>query len=240
MAASEAAAPESGGSKPNTTDSSLDDGTAWWKRFNLTAQREKLVSLVKSRRQGCEPLGWVTCWSKVCRLSGNLHNRLQDKVSVEIADKQAAAAENRKVLTAALVGYRRADASEQPGMVQGMISQFKGEVDFQTRRARFAERAFVSLYSALFEAPDPAPLIARAREAEAQAVEAKAEADAAKADRDAYVQELSALRNQDLEVSRSGPLVVSLRSIASCRGLFFSLLLGVLLVTHWRAKFFFL
>lgn len=119
---------------------------------------------------------------------------------MEITSRQTASQENRKVLTAALTRFRQAKGEAQASLVPEIIAKFKGEVDFQTRRARYVERAFVSLYSALFEAPDPAPLLERARELEIAASEARADAERAKADRDAQAKELAALRSEGKQV----------------------------------------
>ncbi len=137
----------------------------------------------------------------------------QDKVSIEITDKQAAAQENRKSLTEALMRFRRASESERPDMFGSLVSKFKDEVDFLTRRARFGERAFVSLYSALFEAPDPAPPLAQGSRLAAELVEAAAAVSQLKAERDAQARQAEALRGHDAEVRFRcvpRPLAVSL------------------------------
>lgn len=124
----------------------------------------------------------------------------QDKVSIEITDKQAAAQENRKSLTDALMRFRRAGEGERAELFGSLVSKFKDEVDFLTRRARFGERAFVSLYSALFEAPDPAPPLAQGNRFAAELAEANAAVAQLKAERDAQARQVEALRGHDAEV----------------------------------------
>ncbi|KAA0162451.1 hypothetical protein FNF27_06510 [Cafeteria roenbergensis] len=151
--------------KTSPDEASIEQALAWWKRFDLSGQRERL-----------------------------------DKVSIEITDKQAAAQENRKSLTEALMRFRRASESERPDMFGSLVSKFKDEVDFLTRRARFGERAFVSLYSALFEAPDPAPPLAQGSRLAAELVEAAAAVSQLKAERDAQARQAEALRGHDAEM----------------------------------------
>ena len=38
-----------------------------------------------------------------------------------------------------------------------LLKLYQNEIDQLTRRSRFAENAFLSLYKSLYEAPDPAP-----------------------------------------------------------------------------------
>jgi hypothetical protein len=78
---------------------------------------------------------------------------------VEIAAKQDASTESRKGLMEAVKGFKRLSDEERAGAVNGLMKVFQDEVDALTRRARFSEKAFLSLFKDLVDAPDPAPLI---------------------------------------------------------------------------------
>ena len=69
-------------------------------------------------------------------------------------------------MTAILKKYQVTLSSSRPQnlMLLGHSSHvcWQDEVDVQTRRARAAEKAFVSLYRDLYVAPDPVPALASA------------------------------------------------------------------------------
>ena len=87
---------------------------------------------------------------------------LQNQQGMEVAAKQDASAESRKALMEAVKNFKRLPDEERAAAINGLMKVFQDEVDALTRRARFSEKAFLSLWKDLMEAPDPTPLIANA------------------------------------------------------------------------------
>ena len=81
-----------------------------------------------------------------------------DASALRIAEQQEASAANRKALAVASREWRKARSTDP----EPLLKQFQQEVDNLTKRGRAAEQAFVSLYQALLEAPDPVPALAAA------------------------------------------------------------------------------
>lgn len=87
---------------------------------------------------------------------------------MEIAAKQDASAESRKALLEAVKGFKKLGDDEKLPAVNGLLKVFQDEVDGLTRRARFSEKAFLSLFKDFVEAPDPAPHMASAADSARQ------------------------------------------------------------------------
>ena len=80
-----------------------------------------------------------------------------DAEGVEIGAKQDASAASRKELLETVKAFKRLPDEGKVAAVPGLLKGFQDEVDGLTRRARFAEKAFLTLFKELFVAPDPAP-----------------------------------------------------------------------------------
>lgn len=83
-----------------------------------------------------------------------------DKQGLDIADRQENSAASRKELSSITRNLRKSigDASSQKE-VRTTVRAFQAEVDALTDRAHAAETSFISLYKALYDAPDPADVL---------------------------------------------------------------------------------
>ena len=65
----------------------------------------------------------------------------------------------RRALATAAKALERESNDRKLELLGGMLKAFQSELDSQTKRATFAENAFLSLYKLLYDAPDPVPCL---------------------------------------------------------------------------------
>lgn len=56
--------------------------------------------------------------------------------------------------------FKKATTEEKPNLFNSLLKGFQEEVDNITKRAKFAENAFLNIYQKIYEAPDPYPALA--------------------------------------------------------------------------------
>lgn len=86
-----------------------------------------------------------------------------DNQGLAIADRQEASAASRKQLATNTKNFKKSltdGTSISPKDVGGMLRAYQTEIDSITSRAKAAENSFISLYKALYDAPDPAEVLA--------------------------------------------------------------------------------
>lgn len=96
--------------------------------------------------------------------SFNLNERRAqlDKQGLAIADRQEASTASRKQLSTNTKNFRRSIADGAPISgkdVGNILRAYQTEIDSLTNRAKAAETSFISLYKALYDAPDPADVL---------------------------------------------------------------------------------
>lgn len=96
--------------------------------------------------------------------SFNLNERRAqlDKQGLAIADRQEASTASRKQLSTNTKNFRRSVADGAPISakdVGNILRAYQTEIDSLTSRAKAAETSFISLYKALYDAPDPADVL---------------------------------------------------------------------------------
>jgi len=64
-----------------------------------------------------------------------------------------------KALTDIAKALERVSNDQKLDLLGGVLKAYQSEVDNQTKRARFAENAFLSLYKLLYDATDPVPYL---------------------------------------------------------------------------------
>jgi homeobox protein cut-like len=82
-----------------------------------------------------------------------------DEEGLRIAQRQDASAESRKGLAASTRTFKRAKlpADASPAAFASLLKEYQAEVDSLTSRSKAAEAAFLGIYKALYEVPDPLP-----------------------------------------------------------------------------------
>lgn len=56
--------------------------------------------------------------------------------------------------------FRKASPEDKLTLFNSLLKGFQEEVDNLTKRAKFAENAFLNIYQKIYEAPDPYPALA--------------------------------------------------------------------------------
>ena len=56
--------------------------------------------------------------------------------------------------------FKKASADDKLNLFNSLLRGFQEEVDNLTKRAKFAENAFLNIYQKIYEAPDPYPSLA--------------------------------------------------------------------------------
>lgn len=59
-----------------------------------------------------------------------------------------------------LTDFKKASDDEKLSLFNSLLRGYQEEVDNITKRAKFGENAFLSIYQKLYEAPDPYPALA--------------------------------------------------------------------------------
>ena len=67
--------------------------------------------------------------------------------------------ERRKQLAERTRAFRKRSEEERPKHFGALLKLYQKEVDTLTRRGRAAEKAFLAIYEALYEAPDPCAVL---------------------------------------------------------------------------------
>lgn len=130
-----------------------------------------------------------------------------DDLGLKVADLQEQSAANRKQLADATREFKRSTAgeaadSEYVQAVAALLKRYQEEIDALTRRAKHGEGAFLDLYQQLSEAPDPAPALAAALEAETQLAQLTAQVSKVSSELAEYKAESKAIKNQDLTIRK--------------------------------------
>lgn len=88
-----------------------------------------------------------------------------DKQGLDIADRQERSAVARKQLTVATRNFKKSLSDGAPVSAKDvgtLLRSYQTEVDALTTRAKAAESSYLSVYKALYDAPDPVDELARA------------------------------------------------------------------------------
>ncbi|GAA6006458.1 CCAAT displacement transcription factor COY1 [Rhodotorula paludigena] len=99
--------------------------------------------------------------------------RTMDAQGLEIVEGSKENLVGRKNLAEKTREFKKVPDDEKLPLFKTLLKAYQGEIDNLTRRGKFAENAFLSVYKLLAEAPDPYPLLDAAVDQTARASEAK-------------------------------------------------------------------
>ena len=123
-----------------------------------------------------------------------------DSTQAEIARLEEASAASRKRLGDQTKSFRKVPDPEKLATFGGLLKAYQSEIDQLTRRSRYSEVAFLALYKALHDAPDPAPLLRQASQDRTAVARLEAEASKLRRDVEEYEAEFATLKNQDITI----------------------------------------
>lgn len=97
----------------------------------------------------------------------NLNDRRAelDTQGLAIADRQEASTSSRKQLSVDTRNFRKSMSENKQvnaKEVGPLLKAYQGEIDSLTNRSKSAETSFISLYKALYDAPDPVEMLSQA------------------------------------------------------------------------------
>ena len=132
---------------------------------------------------------------------------------LEMVARAEASKASRKNIAEETRTFRKKPVEEQLASIKGVVKLYQKEIDTLTKRAAFAEDKFLGVFTTLFTAPDPAPLLvaehakSARRELKLAALAKKqgggaAELSALRAQVAQYEAELTKLKDQTITIRR--------------------------------------
>jgi len=125
-----------------------------------------------------------------------------DSQGLELQEAHRRTMTSRKALQEATRAFKAQGETEQVASLGPLLKQYQKEVDTLTRRARAADSAFLSLYKALYEAPDPSQALDAALALAADKPAVKEASRAELEELEDLREEISTLKNQDVTVRK--------------------------------------
>lgn len=107
---------------------------------------------------------------------------------------------SRKKLAETTKTFRKLPDGEKVAAAGGLLRAYQEEIDSLTKRAKFAENAFFTLYKGLFAAPDPVPSLEAALDAKAGELEEQNKK--LRRELKDYELEFATLKNQDITIRK--------------------------------------
>ncbi|CAK4080208.1 unnamed protein product [Aphanomyces euteiches] len=127
-----------------------------------------------------------------------------DAQGVAMQEQKEHSLKSRKLLAEHTKRFRKlADPEKIPAM-PSLLKAYQEEIDTLTKRAKFSDNAFFTLYKALYEAPDPVPALDAALDQltplTAAATDSSDEITKLRKELAAYETEFASLKNQDITI----------------------------------------
>ncbi|KAI8329959.1 CASP C terminal-domain-containing protein [Chlamydoabsidia padenii] len=94
-----------------------------------------------------------------------------DEQGLAIVDNQKDGLVSRKKLAEQTREFKKIPDDEKLQQLKGLLKGYQSEIDNITRRTKYAENSFLSIYKLLADAPDPTPLFEAAVESSAKLVD---------------------------------------------------------------------
>eukprot|EP01025_Chloroclados_australasicus_P032638 TRINITY_DN3307_c0_g3_i2.p1 TRINITY_DN3307_c0_g3~~TRINITY_DN3307_c0_g3_i2.p1 ORF type:complete len:488 (-),score=74.76 TRINITY_DN3307_c0_g3_i2:63-1526(-) len=125
-----------------------------------------------------------------------------DEVGLKIADYQEKSSQSRRALAEATRDVKRQLASQVPIEITNLLKKYQEEIDFLTKRARHTETAYLEIYKALYEAPDPAPALQLTLQSATKLTELEALCKKQAQELEEFRAEAKHIKNQDVTIRR--------------------------------------
>jgi len=125
-----------------------------------------------------------------------------EKQATDMLQLEEKSNKSRIELSGALKEAKKAEGDERNKKLQELVKMFKAEVDDLTQRAKFAEEAFRTLFTCLYEAPDPMRVLNSAKQALEKNLALETEMKALRTKNEMYEEEFKALKNQEVSIRR--------------------------------------
>ncbi|KAJ1949596.1 hypothetical protein FBU59_001075, partial [Linderina macrospora] len=108
-----------------------------------------------------------------------------DETGLAIVENQKTSLQERRKLAEKTKEFRAVPDDQKAKEFKGLLRAYQNEIDSLTKRMKFAETGFLSLFKSLGEAPDPTPFISglqaeRKQAEQTEAVQSELAAEQAK------------------------------------------------------------
>ncbi|KAK6921140.1 CASP, C-terminal [Dillenia turbinata] len=125
-----------------------------------------------------------------------------DEQGLKIAENQENSQKNRRKLAENTRDFKKASTEEKLGLFNSLLKGYQEEVDNLTKRAKFSENAFLTIYQKLYEAPDPYPALASIADQDLKISELESENRKMKVELEEFRAEAAHLKNQQATIRR--------------------------------------
>lgn len=125
-----------------------------------------------------------------------------DKSCVEMRENKTASINGRKRLNEITKAFRGKPKEEQLGMMTELLKCYQEEIDQLSRRSKFCETTFFSLYKSVYELPDPVGTIEGLINAVMTGSTSQLEIERLRNELLQYDEEFRQLKNQDITIRR--------------------------------------
>lgn len=142
-----------------------------------------------------------------------------DDVGLTIAEHQEESMQNRRKLAETTKDFKRAASEQAIKGVGTLLKQYQEEIDRLTKRAKHGETAFLELYQKLYEAPDPAPVLAAAFETASRVAELEAQCKKMSHELAEFRAESAEIKNQDLTIRKMEEKIRGLEAALEEKGM---------------------
>ena len=134
----------------------------------------------------------------------NLQNNKEklDQICIEIRDLKTASITGRKKLNDVTKDFRIKSKETQLNDLTNLLKSYQDEIDQLSRRSKFCESSFLTLYKSISEAPDPVPIIELYIQNVSSSSIHQLEIEKLKIELSQYEEEFSLLKNQDITIRK--------------------------------------
>ena len=125
-----------------------------------------------------------------------------DQNCVDMREMKTSSINGRKRLNDATKNFRSKSRDEQTTAMTELLKLYQEEIDQLSRRSKFSESAFYSLYKSIYDAPNPSTCIEGLINMVAATSTNQLEIERLKGELAQYDQEFQLLKNQDITIRR--------------------------------------
>lgn len=125
-----------------------------------------------------------------------------DQSCVDMREMKTSSISGRKRLNDATKSFRGKNRDDQAGSMTELLKLYQEEIDQLSRRSKFSESAFYSLYKSIYDAPNPSISIEGLVNMVAASSTNQLEIERLKSELDQYDKEFQLLKNQDITIRR--------------------------------------
>jgi len=125
-----------------------------------------------------------------------------DRQCLEMRELKGMSTGGRKRLNELTRSFRSKSKEDQLVQMTELLKAYQEEIDQLSKRAKFAESSFFSLYKAVYEAPDPYPVFEQLTSAVSNSLMYPLEIERLKGEIAQYDIEFQQLKNQDITIRR--------------------------------------